>query len=230
MTTSIETPPPWRPPALTRSLPRDSPPGSCGSRPPPPTRSWMLASSLKPLSESRACYCVPASRADGSHLGYQIPSDHQQSIRGNGMQTMTRTQALVDRAKAVIPGGVNSINRVMPWPFAIASAAGAYLVDEDGRQLLDYHAAFGPIILGHCDPRVNAAVASTLDRVDIIGAGRHGPRGRARRDDQPPRPIRRARDADQLRIGGDLRSAAARAGRDRPDGDHQVPGHVPRLA
>jgi glutamate-1-semialdehyde 2,1-aminomutase len=87
------------------------------------------------------------------------------------MQTQTRSQALVDRARAVIPGGVNSINRVMPWPFAIASASGAYLTDVDGRQLLDYHAAFGPIILGHCHPGVNAAVRASIDQVDIIGAG-----------------------------------------------------------
>jgi len=87
------------------------------------------------------------------------------------MQTVTRSQALVERAKAVIPGGVNSINRVMPWPFAITSAAGAYLTDADGRELLDYHAAFGPIILGHCHPRVNDAVKATIDRLDIIGAG-----------------------------------------------------------
>jgi glutamate-1-semialdehyde 2,1-aminomutase len=87
------------------------------------------------------------------------------------VQTITRTQALAERAKAVIPGGVNSINRVMPWPFSIASAEGAYLTDADGRRLLDYHAAFGPIVLGHCHPRVNQAVFETMARVDIIGAG-----------------------------------------------------------
>ena len=87
------------------------------------------------------------------------------------MQTITRSQALVERAKAVIPGGVNSINRVMPWPFVIEKAQGATLTDADGRELLDYHAAFGPIILGHCHPLVNDAVKATMDRVDIIGAG-----------------------------------------------------------
>lgn len=87
------------------------------------------------------------------------------------MQTITRSQALVERAKAVIPGGVNSINRVMPWPFVIEKANGAYLTDADGRELLDYHAAFGPIILGHCHPRVNDAVKASMDRLDIIGAG-----------------------------------------------------------
>lgn len=87
------------------------------------------------------------------------------------MQTVTRSQALVDRARAVIPGGVNSVNRVMPWPFVIAEASGAYLTDADGRRLLDYHAAFGPIILGHCEPTVNAAVTAAMARVDVIGAG-----------------------------------------------------------
>lgn len=91
--------------------------------------------------------------------------------KGIQVQTTTRTDALVERARAVIPGGVNSINRVMPWPFSIAEASGAWITDADGRRLLDYHAAFGPIILGHCEPRVNAAVKATVDTVDMIGAG-----------------------------------------------------------
>lgn len=87
------------------------------------------------------------------------------------MQTITRAAALAERAAAVIPGGVNSVNRVMPWPFVIAEASGAWLTDADGRRLLDYHAAFGPIILGHCHPGVNAAVKATIDTLDIVGAG-----------------------------------------------------------
>ena len=78
---------------------------------------------------------------------------------------------LVNRAKAVIPGGVNSGNRVLPWPFAVVEAHGAYLTDADGRRYLDYHAAFGPIVLGHADPVVNAAVTRALERIDLVGAG-----------------------------------------------------------
>ena len=79
--------------------------------------------------------------------------------------------ALVERARRVIPGGVNSANRVLPWPFAVTAAAGAYITDADGRDYLDYHAAFGPLILGHNHPRVNAAVHAAMGRLDIVGVG-----------------------------------------------------------
>ncbi len=78
---------------------------------------------------------------------------------------------IVERARRVIPGGVNSTNRVLPWPMAIVEASGAYLTDADGKRYLDYHAAFGPLILGHNHPRVNTAVRAITDRLDIIGAG-----------------------------------------------------------
>lgn len=85
---------------------------------------------------------------------------------------MTQTNAeLVERARRVMPGGVNSVNRVLPWPLAFVEAQGAYLTDAEGRRYLDYHAAFGPYILGHNHPRVNAAVRAALERVDLIGAG-----------------------------------------------------------
>lgn len=83
----------------------------------------------------------------------------------------TRNQELMTRAQAVIPGGVNSINRLLPWPFVPHQAVGAYVTDVDGNQYLDYHAAFGPIILGHNDPAVNAAVQQAMEGVDIFGAG-----------------------------------------------------------
>jgi glutamate-1-semialdehyde 2,1-aminomutase len=78
---------------------------------------------------------------------------------------------LAERARRVIPGGVNSVNRVLPWPFVVRSAHGATITDVEGREYLDYHAAFGPIILGHNHPQVNAAVQAAMDRIDIIGAG-----------------------------------------------------------
>ncbi len=86
--------------------------------------------------------------------------------------TITRTNVtLVERARQVIPGGVNSGNRGLPWPIAFVRAEGAYLLDADERRYLDYHAAFGPIILGHNHPRVNASVTDVMNRIDIIGAG-----------------------------------------------------------
>jgi glutamate-1-semialdehyde 2,1-aminomutase len=87
------------------------------------------------------------------------------------MQIAQQNAELAERAARVIPGGVNSGNRRMPWPLAVVRAEGATFTDADGTTYLDYHAAFGPIILGHNHPRVNDAVRAVLDRVDIIGAG-----------------------------------------------------------
>jgi len=78
---------------------------------------------------------------------------------------------LAARAKAVIPGGVNSANRALPWPLVTREAHGAYFTDVDGNRYLDYHAAFGPMILGHNHPVVNAAVRDAMDGVDLMGAG-----------------------------------------------------------
>jgi glutamate-1-semialdehyde 2,1-aminomutase len=78
---------------------------------------------------------------------------------------------LAERARRVIPGGVNSGNRALPWPMAFVRAEGAYLTDADGKEFLDYHAAFGPLVLGHNHRRVNAAVAEAMGRLDIIGTG-----------------------------------------------------------
>ncbi len=87
------------------------------------------------------------------------------------MTTVQSNIDLAERARRVIPGGVNSVNRALPWPLVIVDAAGAYFTDADGQRYLDYHAAFGPIILGHNHPAVNAAVRDAMNRLDIIGAG-----------------------------------------------------------
>ena len=79
--------------------------------------------------------------------------------------------SLFQRAAAVTPGGVNSGMRALPDPIVWQSADGAYMTDVEGRRYLDYHAAFGPIVLGHNHPAVNAAVAEAMTQVDLTGAG-----------------------------------------------------------
>jgi len=81
--------------------------------------------------------------------------------------------AISERGQALIPGGVNSGQRQIPalGPFVIASASGSTFTDASGRRYDDYHAAFGPQILGHCDPDVDRAVAETSRRIDIAGVG-----------------------------------------------------------
>lgn len=69
------------------------------------------------------------------------------------------------------PGGINSFTRALNPPRVFERAEGAYLYDVEGNQFLDYHAAFGPIILGHCDARVNRAVWDAIQRIDLVGIG-----------------------------------------------------------
>src|SRR6476660_6695555 len=67
-----------------------------------------------------------------------------------------------ERACRVIPGGVNSPARAFGAvggnPIFIARGEGPYLYDIDGNRYLDYVGSWGPLILGHCHPRVVKAV------------------------------------------------------------------------
>ena len=69
---------------------------------------------------------------------------------------------LFERAKAVIPGGVNSpvraFNAVGGTPRFVRRAQGPYFWDENAQQFTDYIGSWGPMILGHGHPEVLAAV------------------------------------------------------------------------
>ncbi|MFD2767898.1 aspartate aminotransferase family protein [Micromonospora eburnea] len=82
-----------------------------------------------------------------------------------------RGRALWERARQVIPGGVNSATRLIGRPYAFTRAEGAYLWDADGNRYVDYHAAFGAILLGHRDPAVDAAAAAATAQIDLVGLG-----------------------------------------------------------
>jgi len=78
----------------------------------------------------------------------------------------TRSSALFLEASEVIPGGVNSPVRAFKavggTPIFIKEAKGAYLIDEDNNQYIDYINSWGPMILGHAfQPVVDAVVAKT---------------------------------------------------------------------
>ena len=72
------------------------------------------------------------------------------------------SQALLTRAAAVTPGGVNSPVRafraVGGTPRFMSSGTGPYLTDVDGREYVDLVCSWGPMILGHAHPDVLAAV------------------------------------------------------------------------
>ena len=75
---------------------------------------------------------------------------------------MTRNEQLFTRAKAIIPGGVNSPVRafgsVGGVPRFIQKAEGAHVWDADGTRYIDYVGSWGPAIVGHAHPEVIEAV------------------------------------------------------------------------
>lgn len=75
----------------------------------------------------------------------------------------TASTALFERARLVIPGGVNSPVRafgsVGGTPRFMVSGHGPYLIDADGRDYVDLVCSWGPLILGHAHPGVLEAVA-----------------------------------------------------------------------
>ena len=81
------------------------------------------------------------------------------------------SRQLAERAERIIPGGVNSATRAIGAPWAWSSAQGATITDLDGRSYTDYHAAFGAILLGHSDERVNTAVSRAMADIDLVGVG-----------------------------------------------------------
>jgi glutamate-1-semialdehyde 2,1-aminomutase len=86
----------------------------------------------------------------------------------------TRNDALVARARAVMPGGVSSPVRAFAavggTPRFIEQGAGAWITDADGNTLLDLVLSWGPLIAGHAHPRVVEAAAGAMARGSSFGA------------------------------------------------------------
>lgn len=85
-----------------------------------------------------------------------------------------RSEQLFARARAVIPGGVNSPVRafraVGGTPLFIARGEGQYLIDADGRRYLDFVGSWGPLILGHAHPEVLRAIGTAAAQGTTFGA------------------------------------------------------------
>jgi len=80
--------------------------------------------------------------------------------------TMDNNHSLFERAKRVIPGGVNSPVRAFKavggTPHFIKRAQGAYIWDANDQRYTDYIGSWGPMILGHGHPAVVAAVQKAV--------------------------------------------------------------------
>jgi glutamate-1-semialdehyde 2,1-aminomutase len=86
----------------------------------------------------------------------------------------SRSEALFERAQAVIPGGVNSPVRafrgVGGTPLFIARGEGSKIVDADGNSYIDYVGSWGPLLLGHRAPQVIEALRQVLEEGTSFGA------------------------------------------------------------
>jgi glutamate-1-semialdehyde 2,1-aminomutase len=84
---------------------------------------------------------------------------------------VAKSRALLDRASEVTPGGVNTARRKIDPPLCIRRGDGAYVEDLDGNRYIDYHAAYGAILLGHSHAAVNDSVKATIDDQVLLGVG-----------------------------------------------------------
>ena len=88
--------------------------------------------------------------------------------------TRERSSDAFERAKAVIPGGVNSPVRAFKGvggsPVFVREASGCRFTDLDGNSYVDYVMSWGPLILGHADPDVLAAIGAAAARGTSYGA------------------------------------------------------------
>ena len=87
---------------------------------------------------------------------------------------MTTSSSAFNEAKNVIPGGVNSPVRAFKAvggdPVFIQKAKGPYIYDIEDKQYIDYVLSWGPMILGHADDDVLAAVAKSIESGLSFGA------------------------------------------------------------
>jgi len=87
---------------------------------------------------------------------------------------MTSSEKLIQRARVHIPGGVNSpvraFNGVGGDPVFFDHALGACLYDVSGRSYIDYVGSWGPMIAGHANPVIIAAVQEAVSKGLSFGA------------------------------------------------------------
>lgn len=95
------------------------------------------------------------------------------------------SRLLYEEAKHYIPGGVNSPVRAFQavggHPLFIQAGRGSRIRDVDGNEFIDYVCSWGPLILGHCHPRVMEAVEEAVKLGTSFGAPTPGEVSLARR-------------------------------------------------
>ena len=89
-----------------------------------------------------------------------------------------QSKVLFSRAKALMPGGVNSPVRAFRGvggdPIFFERGEGSILVDADGNRYIDYVGSWGPLILGHAHPAIVDAVTRAAQKGTSFGAPHAG--------------------------------------------------------
>ena len=90
------------------------------------------------------------------------------------IRATTDSDAAFLRAREVMPGGVSSPVRAFKavggTPIFIKEAEGCRLTDIDGNEYIDYVGSYGPMIVGHANERVVAALSKAIGRGSSYGA------------------------------------------------------------
>jgi glutamate-1-semialdehyde 2,1-aminomutase len=86
-----------------------------------------------------------------------------------------RSTALYSQARELIPGGVNSPVRAMKsvgmeTPLFVRRGEGAWIEDEDGNRYVDWVMSWGPLVFGHADAEIVAAVSEAAAAGTTFGA------------------------------------------------------------
>lgn len=90
-------------------------------------------------------------------------------IKENGRSSSVQ---VILEAQKYIAGGVVSLNRKVDPNIVFVRGKGSRIYDADGKEYIDYHAAFAPHFLGHNDPTINDAVLKVLeDQYSLFGSG-----------------------------------------------------------
>ncbi len=84
---------------------------------------------------------------------------------------MSTATAMLEEACRYAPGGVHTSLRNISPNFLFTKAEGATITDQEGKEYIDFHAAFGPIVLGHNFQEVNRRVIETFHQSDLFGVG-----------------------------------------------------------
>jgi glutamate-1-semialdehyde 2,1-aminomutase len=90
---------------------------------------------------------------------------------GSGSRSLARSGEAAERARALLPGGlVRPTLNFEPHPVYAQRGEGAYVIDVDGNRYLDLHNNFTALAIGHCHPKVMAALTDQLARGTTFGA------------------------------------------------------------